>query len=86
MLEIHEAFYDSEGRVWDITQDAVSPVVDAGAGESVENLKEVIGWMLKACDQPVLDYDAIPEEGAVWPEPPSDDEWEDCPDEESETG
>lgn len=68
MIGIHEAFYDDNGLVWAITEDAVSPSVDeTNAGETVEDLKKVIGWMLQACDHPVLDSNKIPEEGAESP-------------------
>ena len=68
MLSIHEAFCDTEGRVWAITQDPISPRVDATNNEeTVEDLKKVIGWMLMACVKPILDADSIPEEGAQAP-------------------
>ena len=67
MLGIHEAFCDDAGRVWGITQDPISPRVEENDDENIESLKEVLGWMLKACDAPILDYDSIPEEGAVSP-------------------
>ena len=68
LLNIHEAFCDAEGRVWAITQDPTSPCVCESDEEDVDALKKVIGWMLKACDAPILDFDKIPEEGAKSPD------------------
>ena len=74
-LSIHEAFCDSDGLVWGITEDPVSPLAVENfprcpddAREGIPELKEVLGWMLKACDTPILDYDKIPEEGAKSPD------------------
>jgi len=72
LLGIHEAFCDSEGRVWGITEDPIAPLVEAPE-ETVDDLKKVIGWMLNACDAPVLDYDKISEEGADSPSWTEDD-------------
>lgn len=59
---IHEAFYDKNGRVWGITQEPMDP-----HGETIEELRQDLEWMMKALEHPVLDYDAIPEEGAKGP-------------------
>jgi len=68
MLGIHEVFCDDAGLVWAVTDNPVSPHVDESiAEETVDDLKKVIGWMLRACDAPILDYDSIPEEGAQSP-------------------
>lgn len=67
LLGIHEAFCDKNGLVWAITTDPVSPMVEPPE-EGLDELKKVLGWMLKACDQPVLDFDSIPEEGAKSPD------------------
>lgn len=72
ILGVHEAFCDSNGLVWGVTQDPVRPIVvdhgiDGIPGETVDDLKQVINWMLNACDAPILDYDKIPEEGVDAP-------------------
>lgn len=63
-LGIHEAYYDENGRIWAITERAVSPFVYEGACETVENLRTVLRRMVGAIDKPVLDYDSIPEADA----------------------
>ena len=63
LLGIHEAFYDDQGLVRAITTDPVAPLVEP-PDEGLDDLKKVLGWMLKACEQPVLDFDKIPEPGA----------------------
>jgi hypothetical protein len=68
MLGVHEAFCDAEGRVWAVTKDPKRPIIVESDDENIETLKEYLGWMLKACDQPVLDLDKIPEDGAKTPE------------------
>lgn len=67
MLGIHEAFCDKAGLIWAVTTEPISPLVEENDGENIETLKEVLGWMLKACDAPILDFDSIPEEGANAP-------------------
>lgn len=47
--EIHEAHYNDNGKLCAITEDAISPY-----GETIEDIKEVLEWMLKACDNPIL--------------------------------
>lgn len=73
-LGIHEVYCDDKGRVWGTTKDPVSPhVTDCyGKGfedlnETVEDLREILNHMLKACDHPILDMDSIPEDEAVSP-------------------
>ncbi len=53
---IHEAFYDENGYVGAITQDAIEPF-----GENVEDLRHSWVMMAEGFGQPVLDYDNIPE-------------------------
>lgn len=60
---IAEAYYDENGKVFAITDDPVDP----GFGESIEELKQSLEWMQKCLEHPVLDYDKIPEEGAIDP-------------------
>lgn len=52
-FEIHEVFYDANGKPDGWTVDPVAP-----QGESVEELAQELRMMLKATEQPVLDFDA----------------------------
>jgi hypothetical protein len=64
---IHEAYYDENGKVWGITEEPVEP-----HGETMDELKKDIDWMTQCLEHPILDYDQIPEEGAISPIPPSE--------------
>ena len=55
---IHEAYYDHNGCVGAITQDAVEPF-----GETVEELRHSWIMMAEAFGRPILDYEQIPEPG-----------------------
>jgi hypothetical protein len=58
---IHEAWFDKGNKVHAITEDAVVPI-----GASPEELKETIQKMyMLAFEKPVLDFDLIPEPGAL---------------------
>jgi len=59
---IHEAYCDENGKVFGITKEPVSPT-----GETVDELKQSLEWMKNALDAPILDYDNIPEDGAIDP-------------------
>jgi len=59
---VHEAYYDESGRVWAATEESV-----AAQGGSVKELEGELRQQLEALDKPVLDYDSIPEPGAVGP-------------------
>ncbi len=61
-FQIHEVYYDENGKAWAATETPARPL-----GESQEELKETVQLMLNACDFPILDYDDIPEEGAIDP-------------------
>jgi len=50
---IHEVFYDEEGKVENCTYDADI------TGESLEDLKRTLEWMLVCLDKPVLDYEDV---------------------------
>ena len=71
ILGIHEVFCDDEGRVWAASEEPIAPTVvekypspmSADLGETVDDLKTVLGWMLEALTAPILDFDSIPEEG-----------------------
>ncbi len=60
VLGIHEAYCDDEGRVSAITDDRMEP-----HGETLDELRQDLAWMAAALDKPVLDFDKIPEDGAV---------------------
>ena len=62
---IHEAYYDDNKKVWAISKDPVPAY-----GESPEDLMECLTMMIRAAsgDVVVLDYDKVPEEGAVSPD------------------
>ena len=66
-IAIHEAYYDSEGRVWAITTEPAQVCAILGESESEDPLRDVLIMMLKALDKPVLDFDGIPEPGAINP-------------------
>ena len=55
---IHEAYYDNNGHVGAITQDAVEPF-----GENIEELRHAWVMMAEAFGQPILDFENIPEPG-----------------------
>lgn len=50
---IYEVYYDAEGRPDGWTSEPVDVV-----GDTVEEVAETLRLMLKAVEQPVLDYDA----------------------------
>ena len=49
---IHEAHYDEDGPAHSITEEAIVP-----SGETPEELKEELEMMLKAFDEPILNYE-----------------------------
>jgi len=51
---IHEAFYDAEGKVENITEDSVRAF-----GETPDELFEDLNRMKEAYGRPVLDYDTM---------------------------
>jgi len=61
---IHECFYDSKGKVWSVSEDPLPLVAD-----SVDELKVELEHMSRAFKSPVLDYDKLPEAGALADEP-----------------
>lgn len=48
-FEIHEAHYNDDGALCAYTQEGVAPY-----GETVDELRKVLRWMLKSLDKPVL--------------------------------
>ncbi len=48
-FEIHEVYYNIDHTIHAMTVHPISPY-----GDSVENLKMVLGWMLTCTDRPVL--------------------------------
>jgi len=59
---VYEAYYDAEGRVWAVTAEPVE-----AQGETLQELKDELWEQLKALIEPILNYDDIPEPGAVNP-------------------
>lgn len=57
---IHEVYYDENNKAFMCTQDAVEPF-----GDTVEELMKCWLMMAEAFNKPILDYDKIPEEGAI---------------------
>jgi len=47
--EVHEAHYNDNGGLCAITTDPIMPY-----GETLEELKQTLEWMLKACKTPIL--------------------------------
>ena len=68
MYGVHEAYYDEKGKVFMITDNPTAP-----SGDSMEELKESLEYMTKALEHPILDYDNIPEDGAIDPFPTSEE-------------
>lgn len=46
---IHEVFYNEDGSIWSYTVDPIEVV-----GESIDELKQTLEWMLKCLDNPIL--------------------------------
>ena len=59
---IHEVYYDENNKVW-----AISSEPDEVSGDTLDDLKQTLEWMQASLNAPVLDYDKIPEEGAICP-------------------
>jgi hypothetical protein len=55
---IHDVYYDNNGHVGAITQDAVEPF-----GENIEKLRHTWVMMAEAFGLPILDFESIPEPG-----------------------
>lgn len=53
--EIHEVYYDTSGKPEMYTANAVKPY-----GENLEELRENLGWMMKALEKPVLTMNDFP--------------------------
>jgi len=52
---IHEVYYSEEGVPEMVTVEPVGP-----AGDTLEELKQDLAYMLEALKKPVLDYEDIP--------------------------
>lgn len=61
--EIHEAYYDKNNKVHSITKRATIPYGDT-RDEVLQALAKMMSDVLRA---PALDYDKIPEKGAINP-------------------
>jgi hypothetical protein len=57
---VHEVFYDENGKIWGATVGPITPM-----GETVDDLITELAEHLVACGKPVLDFEAIPEPGAI---------------------
>ncbi len=51
---IYEVFYNSDGSIFAYTENPANP-----EAETPKDLKEILEWMLKSLDKPVLDYGKI---------------------------
>jgi uncharacterized protein YegL len=58
---IHEAYYDDNNLVHSITQEPVEIETD-----DIDSIKQILKWMTKCLEKPILDYDNIPEPGAKY--------------------
>lgn len=66
---IYECYYDRQGRIHSFSTEP-RPV----AASSLAELKDEISRMARAFKSPVLDYDKLPEPGALsWDEDPVED-------------
>ena len=63
-LGVHEAYYDKNGRVRAISEEP-EPMVVFGKEAKIEQLQEMRMMMFKAIQQPILDYDKVPDPEAV---------------------
>lgn len=52
---IHEVYYDDDGKPEMVTVDPVG-----AAGDTLEELKHDLAYMIAALDMPVLNYEDIP--------------------------
>lgn len=78
MYGIHECYYDSKGKLYSFSADPI-PVV----ANTLEDLKDNLDRMARAFSSPVLDYNKLPEPGAVVEEP-DEDQLPDLDDEDAE--
>ena len=53
-LEIHEVYYDDDGKPDGVTEEGVSV-----AGETVEELNKVLALMQQAISKPILDWEEV---------------------------
>jgi hypothetical protein len=55
---IHEAYYNKDGSIWAITENAVSVGFDEfepADMEAIESMRKTLGWMALALDKPIID-------------------------------
>ena len=66
---IHEAFYDDKNRVWGISENACAVDVYGydSRGKGLPALRTELKWFALALTKPILEYDQIPEPGALNP-------------------
>ena len=65
---IYEAYYDSTGKIHSISKDPMFPL-----GDTLDELKANLERMKRAFKSPVLDYEKLPEPGALSEEDDLDD-------------
>lgn len=68
---IHECYYDSAGLIHSVTENPC-PVV----AESMAELRDLLDRMKRALNSPVLDFDKLPEPGALSEEPDVVELWD----------
>jgi len=59
-LAIHEAYYDNEGKINNISKHAVSIVGDEGK-DSLSSIKQILQDMTEALQKPIINYDNLKE-------------------------
>lgn len=57
---VHECHYDSQGKIWSCSEEPCAAVA-----ESLDELRGELERMQRAFKSPVLDYDKLPEPGAM---------------------
>ena len=66
IYQLYEVYYDDDGKIEGMTENAMQPY-----GESLEELKNDLQWMMEALREPVLDMEELEkqfEENPPWAE------------------
>ena len=66
IYQLYEVYYDDDGKIEGMTENAMQPY-----GESIEELKNDLQWMIEALREPVLDMEELEkqfEENPPWAE------------------
>lgn len=59
---IHEAYYNADGTIWAVTDNAVSVGFDEfepSDAEAYGNMRKTLKWMMEAMDKPMIDLDTF---------------------------